>query len=127
MTPGAARMMRVTSVGSAALPFAFAIAAAWLPRHDLRFLWLAIAGLVGLLLVRQFTRRRATIGAAAVTLAVALVLQAIVIRMMMSALPVGALVVALGFSLCFSFSHALATLSAYSTPSTTPATETPAR
>ena len=124
MTPGTARLTRIVSVLSAALPFAFAIIAAWLPRHDIRFLWLAIGGLAGMLLVMRLSRGRVggsgmVLGVAATILVVALILDAIIIRMMMARLAPGALVVALGFSLCFSFSYVLAALSAQSSPSTT--------
>lgn len=124
MTPGTARLLRIASVLSAAVPFAFALLAAWLPRHDTRFLWLAIAGFVGMMLVRQVAPNRGrgiggALGMAAIVLVVALLLAAIIIRMMMSRLSAGSLFVALAFSLCFALSHALATLSAQADRSTT--------
>jgi hypothetical protein len=103
--------LRVFAILLGAAPFAFALLAAIL-RHDLRFLWLAIATFVGATLVVRYvqTLRRNPVGAvalAAVDLVVALFFGALAIRVMMHGLPSGALSVALFFSLCFATSYFL--------------------
>lgn len=113
-------MVRSLALLAAALPFAFALLRATRPDHDFRMLWLAIATFAGASLVMLLVRRResgigAAIGMAIAALIVATIFGAGTIRLMMAGLPLGALIVAFAFSLCFAFAYALLILGALPT------------
>jgi hypothetical protein len=109
------RLIRFAAIGLGAVPFAFALIRAYRQGNDFRYLWLAIATFLGATIVMRFgqaLRRQpgGIVALAGVDLVAALIFGVLAVRVLMSGVPAGALMVAFFFSFCFAMSYALAAL-----------------